>query len=271
MAKNDRTNRSVRRFLPAVGVLAVLTVWVTVLNPRMQSRQYRAKMTRLLQSSAPETRKQAAWAMIERPDRELETLIIRGAMGDEPDPDVREAYVYTLGKLGDPRNLAAIESAIDQDPSGYVRAAAWLAAARVDSQHFRTLAEAGPLPQRPWDRIGIAQGRLCLGDVHDVNELLHWAEAGDDSQRQVASRAMFKWLRPLLDAAGRWPVGATVREGEPWPPGLIAEIKVRCATMDLQAIADETVPRRAAAYRVRRNVGRLTRTRDGLASLLFGE
>lgn len=269
MAKGARTNRSVRGILAVVGIVAALTIWVTVLSPRAQSRRYRAEMTRMLQSSDPEARKRAAWTIIERPDPTLEMLMVRGVMGDEPNPDVREAFVYALGKLENPRYSAAIESAIDQDPSGYVRATAWLAAARIDPRHFRTLAQADPRPQRPWDRIGIAQGWLYLGDVRAVNELLHWADAGDDSQRQIASRAMFKWLWPLLDAAGRWPVGATVREGQSWPSELIAEIRRRCETLDLQAIADDTSCHRAAAYRVRRNVGRLTRVRDGLASLLF--
>jgi len=257
--------------LAAAGLVAAVMAWQTVLSPQVRKLRYREEMTRALRSPQPQIRKQAAWAVIERPDPSLETFMVRGVMGEEPDPDVREAYVYTLGRLSRPRNFAAIESAIDVEPSGYVRAAAWLAAARCDRQHFHTLAATRRQPEPPWDQIGIAQGRLCLDDVQGVNVLLYWARRGDASQRQVASRALFKWLRPLLDVAGRWPVDADVGEGQPWPAGLVDEIERRCAALDLQAIADDTRRHRAPAERVRRNVARLTRAREDLVSLLFAE
>lgn len=259
------------RVVPAaVGIVTVGAVWHMTLSPAARNVRLTARLERKLLSEEPQARKEAAWATIERPDPALAAIMIRGVLGDEPDPDVREAYVYSLGKLSDPRHLAAIESAIDQDPSGCVRSAAWLAAARCDPQHFRTLAATRRQPERPWDQIGVAQGRLCLGDVRDVAKLLHWARAGDGSQRQVASRALFKWLRPLLDTAGRWPADCGVQVGQAWPPELVDEVERRCAGLNLQAVADDNSRHRESGDQVRRNVGRITRFRDGLAELLVG-
>jgi hypothetical protein len=255
--------------LGVVGLLAALVVWKGVISPRAWQSRYRAQAMEALDSPDPEVRKQAAWAAIDWPDPALEAFMIRGVMGAESQADVREAYVYSLGRLGNPRSFAAIEFSLDLEPNGYVRAAAWLAAARIDSKHFYTLVETCPRPDRPWDQIGIAQGRLSLGDVRGVDRLLHWALAGDDTQRNVASRALFKGLQPLLDAAGRWPVDASVEEGQPWPPAFVREIEQRCVGLPLQAIADEARRHSAAAYRVRRNVARLTGTRERLAGLLF--
>jgi hypothetical protein len=252
-----------------VGVVAAAALWQTVLSRPVRTVRQRRALMQALRSPDPQTRKQAAWAVTESPGPNLEAFLIRGIIGAERDPDVREAYVYALGRLEDSRNFAAIESAIDSDPSGYVRAAAWLAAARCDPQHFRTLAETHAPPDDPWDRIGIGQGRLFLGDVCGIGELLHWAGAGSDSQRLAAARALLKGLRPLLDAAGRWPIDADVAEGEPWPAELVGEIERRCATLDLQAIMDDLRRHRVPAERVRRNVLRLTGAREHLARLLF--
>ena len=163
----------------------------------------------------------------------------------------------------------AVEYAIDVDADGYARAAAWLAAARIDPEHFRTLAQTRAQQRRLWDRLGVAQGQLMLGDVQALNELLQWVRAGDASQRLVASRALFKWLRPLLAVAGRWPADSTVREGEAWPAEFVSEIERRCAELDLQAIADDTRRHAARTDSVRRSANRLARARDGLAGVLF--
>ncbi|MFQ5807157.1 MAG: HEAT repeat domain-containing protein [Phycisphaerae bacterium] len=269
--KTVRRKWPARAIVAGAGIVVTVVAWQSLLSPRARNLRYRTEMLQALRSPDPESRKQAAWAIIGRPELSLEAFLVRGVLGDEPDPDVREAYTYALGKLGDPRNFAAIESAIDADPSGYVRAAAWLAAARCDPQHFRTLVETRAQRERPWEQIGIAQGRLDLDDVQDVNVLLHWARSGNPSQRQVAARALYKSLRPLLDAVGRWPAGAQIRAGQLWPPEIIDEVERRCAALDLQAIADETRRHRRRAERVRRNVTRLTRARDGLVGLLFAQ
>jgi hypothetical protein len=264
-----------KRWTIGIGAALVVVVTLSVLFPDVARSVRRARvqgrLLRQMQSPDYEQRKQAAWAAIERPDPELVELMVRGVLGNEPDAGVREAYVYALGNLGDRRHFAAIETAIDADSSGYVRAAAWLAAARVDPEHFRTLAETRSAPRDAWDRLGVAQARLLLGDMRDVDELLQQARSADGARSQVASRAMYKWLRPLMDAAGRWPADATVREGQPWPLEFVDEIERRCATLDLQAIADDTRQHDAAAAPVRRYIMRINGARQGLISLLFGE
>jgi hypothetical protein len=261
----------------AIGVAGVFAVALILLvlflddTGRLGTLRGRSELRRQMQSPDREQRKQAAWAVIEQPIPELEELMVRGVLGGEPDAGVREAYVYALGNLADQRYFAAVETVIDADPSGYVRAAAWLAAARIDPAHFRTLAETNPGPGDPWDRLGIAQGRLFLGDVRGARELLEQARSDSDARRCVAGRALYKWLRPLLDAAGRWPLAAEVTEGQAWPPEFVDEIERRCATLDLQALADDTRQHDQAAAPVRRYIMRINGARKGLVSLLFGQ
>lgn len=271
---SEKITRMKKWMLGIAGVLVVGVLLAIVFidqTPAGRGYQGRDALLRQMRSPNREERKQAAWAAIEYPNQALEEFMVRGVLGDEPEANVREAYVYALGNLGDRRHFAAIETAIDTDPSGFVRASAWLAAARVDPRHFRTLAETRTETQTPWDRLGIAQGLLCLGDVRDLDELFRQARGDDEARRYIASRVLYKWLRPLLDAAGCWPAESDVTSARIWPPEFIDEIEKRCAGLDLQAIADDTRRHDAAAARVRRHVMRITRAREGLVSLLFGE
>ncbi len=264
-----------RKWTIGIGGGLVVGVVLAALFPdvarRVRTAGAQDRLLRQMQSPDREQRKQAAWAAIERPAPALEEFMVRGVLGDEPDAGVREAYVYALGNLRDRRHFAAIETAIDTDRSGYVRAAAWLAAARVDPEHFGTLAATRSAPRDAWDRLGVAQGRLMLGDVRDTGELLQQARGGDASRGHIASRALERWLRPLLDAAGRWPADATVSGAQAWPPEFVDEIDRRCATLDLQALADDTHQHDQAAAGVRRYIMRIYGARKGLISLLFGE
>jgi len=234
-----------------------------------QLRQ-RAELRLALRCDDPQTRKQAAWTIADRADRALETDLI-DRLGVEPRADVREALVYALGVLGDRRSFGVVEATLDSDPSGYVRAAAWLAAARIDPAQFRILARAAGRPEDAWDRVGVAQGWLSLGDVRGVEELLAVAGTGEAAQRHVACRALAKWLRPLLEAVGRWPLEAAQEQVRPWPPELVAEIRRRCAGLDMQALADQTRRWATEGARVRRLVNKLNRARDGLAAWLSRE
>jgi hypothetical protein len=80
---------------------------------------------------------------------------------------------------------------------------------------------------------------------------------------------LFKWLRPLLDTAGCWPADCGVQAGQAWPSELVDEVERCCAGLNLQAIADDNARHRESGDQVRRDVGRITRFRDGLAGLLF--
>lgn len=266
-----RRNKWIIGFAGALVIGMILAATLPDLARRLRTAGAQDRLLHLMKSPDREQRKQAAWAAIERPNPDLEQFMARGVLGDEPDAGVREAYVYALGNLGDQRHFAVIETAIDTDPSGYVRSAAWLAAARIDPVHFRILADTRSAPRDAWDRLGLAQGRLMLGDVRDTGELFEQARGDDLSRRLVACRALYKWLRPLLDAAGRWPVDATVTEAQPWPSEFVNEIERRCATLDLQAVADDTHQHDQAAAPVQRYIMRINGARRGLISLLFGE
>ena len=253
----------------SVSCLAMVALSIVVFSRVARIRRSRADILIKLRSDDLQDRKQAAWRTVKRRDPAAIAILTKAVTGDEPDDNVREAYVYALGKIGDPRHFAAVESAINSDSSGYVRAAAWLAAARIDPDHFQNLAENRDATADVWDRLGLAQGGLFLGDARGVDDLLHLATAGNDAQRQVASRALYKWIRPLLETAGRWPLKADVEEGQTWSPEFVRDIEQRCAPLDLQAISDRARRNRRETYRVRRYVDRITRARNHLADFLF--
>lgn len=218
----------------------------------------------------PQQRKQAAWDAIDHPDAAVATALARGLLGDEPDPDVRESFAYALGRIGNKRNMSALETACDSDSAGIVRAAAWLAIARIDADHFRTLAaSAGPARSR-WDAIGIAQGYLQVGDTRGVAELLAAATDGDHSQRIVAARALDRGLVPLMDSVGAWPIEAELVEGEYWPAELLAAVWARIDGLRLQRISDDLRQHRGQMARLRGNFGRILAARERIARFLFG-
>lgn len=224
---------------------------------------------RRMSSDDPAHRKLGAWRLLDHPREKWVRQMVSGLEGEESEADVREAFVYSLGRLGEERFLPTIEATLEFDESGFVRCAAWLAMARIDPEHFRTLAEAHAAKSADWDRLGLAQGWLALRDTRGVVRLLAFARGGDDTQREVASRALFKGLRPLMDSVGRWPLRASVAVGETWSPELVDEVAARCAEIDVQRIADGHGQFAQQMARVRNEVKRLTRARNRLANLLF--
>lgn len=194
-----------------------------------------------------------------------------GAAPSEPDPDVREACVYALGRSGVAGFFPVIAGVIQGDPHPYVRQTAWLAAARLDPERFRALAAALPPGDEPADRIGRAAAWVELGDPRGAPDLLRWAVEGDAQQRKLACLALYRGVAPLLEAVGRWPRSQRVTEEEPWSPELVAEVARRCAALDLAALADDTRPHVRRAALVRRNVSRLNAARARLTRLLWSQ
>ncbi|RMF82038.1 MAG: hypothetical protein D6744_06445, partial [Planctomycetota bacterium] len=241
---------------------ATAVAWRPLLSPRTSVLWGRdVRILARLRSDSPAERKRAAWKAIDSDDPRLLDIVRAGALGGETDDDVREAFVYALGKRRNAGFFEDIASVIRNDPSGYVRAAAWLAAARSDPRRTQALAADPALPDSDWDRLGRAQGLLAAGDASRVGELLDWAQRGDASQRVVAARALYKWLRPALDSVGRWPLGADVREGEVWPAEFIDELRRRCAQLDLQAVIDDMRPHLAEIEHFRSQLRRVTSAR----------
>jgi hypothetical protein len=247
-----------------------------------RARQDRAALE-LLRSAEPESRKRGAWVAAQhRTPRAWQHIAAALERRDrwETDAGVRESYVHALGRSGQSQYFSVVaqvacpqgeaSASISPDPDGYVRQAAWLAAARLDPQRFRGLAAQAPPADDPWDQIGLSSAWLEVGDLRGIDQLLHWAEAGTLPQRQAASLALLRGVAPLLEAAGRWPIRFVVREGQVWPSELVAEVRRRCRSLDLRAIADDTRPHLARATSVHRNVGRLNSMRARLVRLLFG-
>ncbi len=259
-----------RRRLIGIAAAGFACAWLAWLGPQAAERLWRPETVRLLESPRPHDRKWGAWKSVEHPRPAAIALIIRGLTGGEPDPDVREAYVYTLGRISRKTYFPVVELVVETDPSPYVRAAAWLAAVRIDRERTGALLERLPIMDTPWDRIGRAQARLLTGDTTAFDELLWWAEHGDVNQRRIASQALTRWLVPVLDAVGRWPVHVEPKIGQSWPIELVREIRRRCTGLNLQAIAHDIVAKGRQAKRLRRNVWRITHARDAIVVILTG-
>jgi HEAT repeat protein len=224
---------------------------------------------RLLNSDQPEERQRGAWlAARPRMPRTHAELVRRLSRRQEVDLNVREACVYALGRSGSPQFFDVLAAVVQADEEGYVRQAAWIAAARVDRGRLPDLVATAPLRDEAWDQLGQAAAWLETGDLRGVDDLLHWAAAGEPEQRRVASLALYRGVAPLLEALGRWPIQSSVCEGEPWPPELVAEVRRRVAPLDLRAIVDEMRPYLARATELRRDVARITTVRDRLARFL---
>lgn len=226
----------------------------------------------MLVAADVEERKQGAWRVADPDGALTATLVIlpRLEKNEEPDAGVREAYVYALGQMKRPRFFDTLEPLIRTDPSGYVRQAAWLAAARSDERRFRELVGSQPDWADPWDQIGIARGWLVLGDVRGVDVMLHWATRGDEVQRALLAELLYRDVAPILEAAGRWPLAAPAVEGKPWPPAFVADLGRRCGEVNLQRVLSASRRSASAAEQVRRDVGRLARARERIKRFLFG-
>ena len=274
-ARRGATARSVRLRALALALALVgggYAAWrLAPWSPAVWRRQ-RLALRAQIESPQPQERKAAAWTAIELRDPFVEVLMVDGLYGREPSPDVREAYVYSLGRMGDPTHLNAVRFALQYDDSGYVRAAAWLSAARLLPAAFRALALTQANPDSTWDRLGVAQGFLTLGDPRGLDDLLALAAAPDAQQRWVASNALEKGLYPLLDAAGAWPLEADpqARVNGTWPLELTTEVRRRMARLDLAAIAGDTLERVDRLAPLRRSVGKINRARETIAATLFG-
>jgi len=189
-------------------------------------------------------------------------------LGLERVPDVKEAYVYALGRSGRQEHFPIVASVVNADPSGYVRQAAWLAAARIDPDRFRELAAPIDDSADLWDRMGVAVGLLEIGDSSRLAYLFEAALDGPADHKLIACNALYRNIGPLLEAVGRWPIGARAYRGRTWPPEFLAEIRKRCGELDLQALADDTRPQMAAAKRLQRDARRLASARNWVARLL---
>ena len=268
VSASDR-QRTRRVWLAAVGVAGVVII-ALALTLLARQRTADSDVLLWLKSEDPSQRQLGAWLAADRRDSAGAEYIAKQLAEDaEAVADVRASYAQTLGSFGSLEHFSLVAELASADSSGVVRQAAWVAAARIDPAAFEELAESYAGGDDVWNEIGLALGYLHAGDVGDVPALLGRAGDGEEAIRLVVSSGLSQELVPLLEVAGRWPLDADVREGEPWPPALVTEIERRCASIDLQDVADRVRLHRAAARRLERDALRMTSARNWIARLLF--
>lgn len=261
------------KIIIAVGVaaIAVATGLYATVRPRVVAEFRRARLEPRLDSPDAEERIRTAWSLAENPDPFLIAKLAQKIVGDEPDAGACEAFVYTLGRIANPMHLGAVRFATEAHQPGPVRAAAWLALARIDKPEFKHLAQAGGNVGDDWDAIGLAQGWLVCGDFRGVPILLRFATDDNEDKRYACSQSLWKHIRPLMDAAGKWPIEPAVVEGQPWPIELSREVSKRATAIDLEAIRADTRPHLQATESLRQTVRRLTAGRERVVRWLYSE
>lgn len=246
-----------------VGALLVLASHNAWIAPAIRIRNF-------LESDDSQQRKKGAWLAADSENHAMEDLIASRLRDNiEHDPDVRETFVYSLGRNADSRHFETILHELENDPEGYVRQAAWLAAARIDPVRTGTLVDNPGLCRDDWDRLGIAQVRLQLNQASGFTDLFRFAVDSDRSMQSVAARALVKSLQPVLDAVGRWPVTMPATPADEWSPEVFGELKRRCDSVDLQFALADTMLHAERSMQVRRNEKKITVARDRIAKVLF--
>ncbi len=247
----------------ASGGCAVAGVWISALvrAERVESR---------LRSPEADVRQRAAWvAADERLEECLATIRTAVREGRERDPRALEAFVYALGLVGAPGDWDLLAGVAQTHPDGYVRQAAWLAAARVSPERCGELLKGAPEPDNDWDRLGRASAQCELGDVAGVPALLELAGRGDDAQRVIASRSLAKYVKPALESLGRWPLDLEAPVGAAWRGEDLVRIAARCDAPGLGAVLASAATHEQRSREIRRKQLRLTRARDRIARILF--
>ncbi len=219
----------------------------------------------------PAARKQAAWDQLPTPAPAVVERMTAGLLGGESDPDVRAAFAYTLGRAGDRSAVGALEQVLDTDPAGLVRCEAWLAIARIDPAHCRTLLAAAAAPRDAWDRLSQVQAAVACGQTDSIRDLIDLAEGGRHEQRVVAGRAIVRQMLPLLDLVGRWPLSVSLPgSDEPWSPAQIAALRQASEGLDFVALRRHLDLDPQAVAACRHSVERVYRGRAWLHRRLFG-
>lgn len=250
----------------SAGVLAGLALlWFLVLSPRVRGEIFRSRMRVKLESPDPAARRDAARSIAEKPDPFLVTRIAQAIYGDEQDPTVVAAYVAALGEIGDRGQLPAVRFAAEPYQPGEVRAAAWVALARLAPDEFETrVAEAGSNDE--WQTLGLARARIVLDDWSGAAGLLRLAESRDVRIAALASQTLDGQLRPLLAEIGQWPLDAAPRE--PWPAEFAGAIGRRIAGVDLAELAIDSARAAKASAGIRPTLKRILNGRNRIENWL---
>lgn len=261
--------RNVILALIAVALGFGLFYGVRFATTRIKRAKARAEINSLLKSPNKDDRRKAAQMAATCNDEDLFSRLRLAIMGDEPEPGVRAAAIEALGQTLARQYFEVVEFAVDLDSSGRVRAAGWLAAARLDRRRCEALLQQHADRADPWDRVGRAQARLYLGDVSELDVLFEYARDDNPELNRAACRALQRWLRPILDAAGCWPLGADPPINGPWSLELITELQARCRQIDLPRAALDTHRQLTRSAFARKMERRLASGRNQVTQLLF--
>ena len=257
-----------RRRILVPAVITVVIVAATLWIGRVLTRENSVLNDLRLRDAG--VRKRAAWRVTGGGYPKAASLIHR-LLSDRgiAEADVRESHVYALGQLGDASNFDLLGDLLVNDQSGFVRQAAWLAAARSDPDRCRALLNLPAMRTETWDRIGAAQARLQLRDARGVDELLRFAAQGDPGQRTVAGRALYRTLAPAMTAAGRWPLDASANPDGSWPRELVEQVERRLRRLDLHSLMNNMWIHVQRSDGIIRAKARLAGARDRIAGILF--
>ncbi len=254
-------------FAFALLALTLAGYWGTTEVMRFVNRQ---RFLATLRTADGESAKRAAWWVADANRTKFAPQVREALARPDISADYREALVYTLGKLRDADAIPPLRALLAGEGSGVVRQAAWLALARIEPQAFLTTAGDASLRRSEWDELGIAVGRVAAGDWAGLRDVLQWAQTGDVDQRQIACRTLDRVVKPLLEAAGRWPVDFRPKAGEVWETARVAEIARRTSEVDLAKVALDGAQHEKRREGVEKNVRRLASGRAYLAWFLVG-
>ena len=264
-------------------MLTVVALAVSVVVAVVIVRQAGADghLRKVLATGDADSRRAVLWRVADHGRVALTPSVAR-LLATDASRDVREAAAYCLGRLASSAAGPPLSAALDNESSGFVRQAIWLALARADAPAFRQRAAASASqlaterdhsadqdPNADWDELGVIQGRMELGDYRDLERLFALAASADAWPRQLACRAVQRWVAPLMDAAGCWPLAAEDGPPHEWPPELLAEIRRRALTLRMQPLADDCRRHLARAHDIQVYRAKLNKASALLAKVLF--
>lgn len=243
-----------------VGVLSLGLQW---------ARQYnRRSHLEAIRTGDGEPAKRSAWWIADFSRHEYGPQLRDALKRPDISDDFLESLIYTLGRLGDQDSVPALQEQLRTARGGFVRQATWLALARCDTAAFRAAVESAGSAS-DWDSLGIALGRLHLGEQSAVHELARWARVDNVEIKMIASRSLARMARPLLETAGCWPADFDPQPRDVWPIERVDQVEQRAAEVDLARIKADGAQHQEANRWVRKNVRRLASGRDWIARVLF--
>lgn len=259
-----------RKFFTGLLIAGLVgTIAFFALLPVVKSVNRQRKLE-ILRTEDGQRAKEAAWWVTDNQRIQYAHVVREALCRPEISADFRESLVYTLGRIRDREAVPLLKARLKAEKEGNVRQATWLALARIDDSAFReAIADADEVKLDAWDQLGIAQGRLENADFRGAETAIRFARNGTEDQRVIASRALEKTVRPVLEVAGYWPIEFEPQPGDIWSDELVDIVEKRLAIVRPAQIVADTLQHQKLAAGVQRNVRRIVDGRDHIAWFLF--